>query len=536
MEGHVEKRATIKKVVVNKETIIKQPSNKRIPACSKGPTISDELSDHQSPSPAFNNAVNTPPSLSAQSLEKAWVSPSPNKGDNAVPSDLILSPVTVSRESNAVPEDGIMTSAYDDVTSLRFDDEESSASSEPSHGPKSGTSNHSNNNDLLSMLTPLLVKKKKPPRRRRPRMHSTVSPHSDDTRDTPTADVSIQDNAAPVHSPSLKGISALEKVSTAETKIEESPPSSPNPLPSSAPILSSSLNLAGLSKASVTKLICLDAKPSEPARSLDNSIQQRDLDLKGFRQEMAEELDKRLSAQNAGFKAMVKATIQNTVNALTGEFDRKLDLQTKSFEDKIREKDTKISLQEAEIEALKAKLRLLEETNSIANQGSSAADDENQVGDNTEANKTEADEFFDAEEGTPEPAHLSSDVATKKQAPEPEIIQPPESFKPVIWQRVQPMLRWLLVGTFVVLAIIAALRAFVHTGRNEELPIPAWPSFITKEARLYLERLIRQGMSRREIASIAPYLQDLEEVLTSIPTRTYVMPTQTYDLGPMDFF
>ena len=527
---------TIKKVVVDKETIKKQPSNTRMPACSEGPKISDELSDPQNPSPAFNNAVNTPPSLSAHSLKKAWASPSPNRGDNAVPSELLLTPASVNRENNAVHEGLIMASANNDVTSLRFDDEESSAGSEPSHGPKSGTSEHPNNDDLLSRLTPLLVKKKKPPRRRRPRMHRAVSLQSDDTGDTPTAEVSIQDNAAPVHSPSLKGISALEKVSTAETKIEESPPSSPNPLPSPAPILSSSLNLAELSEASVTQLTCPDSKPSEPARSLDNSIQQRDLDLKGLRQEMDEELDKKLSAQNAGFEAMIKATIQNTVNGLTGEFDRKLDLQTKSFEDKIREKDTKISLQEAEIEALKAKLRLLEGTSSSANQGSSAADDENQVGDNTEANKTEADEFFDAEEGTPEPAPFSSDIAITRQVQEPEIINLPESFKPAIWQRVQPKLRWLLVGTFVVLAIIAALRAFVHSGRNEELPIPALPSFITKEARLYLERLIRQGMSRREIANITPYLQDLEEVLTSIPTRTYIMPTQTYDLGPMDSF
>ena len=282
-------------------------------------------------------------------------------------------------------------------------------------------------------------------------------------------------------------------------------------------------------------MMVLDAKPSEPARALDDSIHQRDLDLKGLRQDMDEELDKKLSAQAAGFEVMLKATIQTTVNGLTGEFDRKLDLQTKSLEDRIREKDAKISLQEAEIEALKVKLRLLEVTKSCANQGSSAADDENQVGDNTEAAETEDGEFFDAEEGTPKPAPLSSNVATTKRAQEPEIIHLPGS-KPAIWQRVQPKLRWLLVGTFVVLAIIAALRAFVHSGRNEELPIPALPSFITKEARLYLERLIRQGIGRREIANIAPYLQDLEEILTSIPTRTYNMPTQTYDLGLMDSF
>ncbi len=397
------------------------------------------------------------------------------------------------------------------------------------------------------MLTPLLAKKKKPPRRRRPRIHGAVSQHSDDAGDTPTAEVPPQDNAAPVHSPSLKGISAPEEASPAEKEIVkpvsptsaskdiESSQPSPNLPPSPAPILSSSPDLAELPEASVTQMMVLDAKPSEPARAHDDSIHQRDLDLKGLRQDMDEELDKKLSAQAAGFEAMLKATIQTTVNGLTGEFDRKLDLQTKSLEDRIREKDAKISLQEAEIEALKVKLRLLEVTKSSANQGSSAADDENQVGDNTEAAETEDGEFFDAEEGTPEPAALSSNVATTKRAQEPEIIHLPGS-KPAIWQRLQPKLRWLLVGTFVVLAIIAALRAFIHSGRNEELPIPALPSFITKEARLYLERLIRQGIGRREIANIAPYLQDLEEILTSIPTRTYNMPTQTYDLGLMDSF
>lgn len=398
------------------------------------------------------------------------------------------------------------------------------------------------------MLTLLLAKKKKPPRRRRPRRHGAASQHSDNAGDTLMADISPQDNAAPVYSPLSKGISAPEEVLPAEKKIEEpvsptsankdrhSPSSFPKIPPSPAPPAPpSSLDLAELPEASVTQSVCLDAKPSEPARALDNSIHQRDFDLKSLRQEMDEELDKKLSAQKAGFEAMLKTTIQTTVNGLTREFDRKLDFQTKSLEERIREKDAKLTLQEAEIEELKEKLRLLEETKSSANQGSSAADDENQVGDNTEAAETEDDEFFDAEEGTPEPAPLSSNVATKKPAQEPETIHLP-GCKPTIWQRVQPKLRWLLVGTFVALAIFAALRAFFHSGRSKELPIPALPSFNTKEARLYLERLIRQGIGRREIANIAPYLQDLEEILTSIPTRTYNMPTQTYDLGLMDSF
>lgn len=397
------------------------------------------------------------------------------------------------------------------------------------------------------MLTLLLVKKKKPPRRRRPRRHGAASHHPDDNGDTSTAEISPQNNTAPVPSPSPNGVSAPEEVSTAEKKIEEaalptsankdrhSSSSLPNFLSSSAPNPPSSVDLAELPEANVTQSVCVDAKPSRPACALDDSIHQRDFDLKGFRQEMEEKLDKKLSAQNAGFEAMLKTSIQATVDGLTREFDRKLDLQAKSPEDKIREKDAKISLQEAEIEALRAKLRLLEETGSSANQGSSAAEDENQVGDNTEVAETEDHEFFDAEEGTPELATLSSNVSTTKPVQEPEIIHLPGS-KPAIWQRMQPKIRWLLVGTFVALAIIAALRAFIHSGRNKELPMPALPSFDTKDARLYLERLIRQGIIRREIANIAPYLKDLEEILTSIPTRTYNAPTQTYDLDLMDLF
>ncbi len=531
----------VKKAVVQKEAIKKRPSNARLPARSKGSTISDELSDPQSPSPAYNNAANTPPSFAAPNLEDSMASTSAGRGDNAVPT-------SVRREENAVPQDSIKESNKNaDIAKSRSDDEESSAGSKLSHEPKLGMSYHPSDRNSWNMLTPLLVRKKKPPRRRRPRIHGAVSQHSDDAGDTSTAEVPPQDNAAPVHSSSLKVISAPEEASSAENKIEEpasptsanknrkSPLPSPNLPPSTAPTLSSSLDLAELPQASVTQPMCLDAKPSEPARALNHSIYQRDLDLKGLRQEMDEELDKKLSAQNAGFEAMLKATIQNTVNGLTEEFDRKLDLQTKSLEDRIREKDAKIILQEVEIEALKAKLRLLEETQSSANQGSSTADDENQVGDNTEAAETEDDECFDAQQGMPEPAPLSSNVATTNPAQEPETIHLPAS-KPAIWKRVQPKLHWLLVGTFVVLAIIAALRAFVYSGRNEELPIPALPFFNTKEARLYLERLIRQGIGRREIANIAPYLQDLEEILTSIPTRTYNLPTQTFDLGLMDSF
>lgn len=529
---------TVKKLVVEKEAISNRPSNARMPARSKAPIISDELSDRQSPSPTYHNAANIPPILAAPNLEKSFAAASASRRDNSVTTESIHTPKSASKEDNAVPEDSIKESIDEaDIAGIRSEDEERSAGSETSLEPKPGINYHPSIKNPLSMLTPLLAKKKKPSRRRRPRIHGAASHRSDDAGDTSTAEISPQDNAAPVYSPSPKGISAPEEISSMEKKIEEpvSPPPSPN-LPSSpAPYSLSSLDLAELPEASVTRPVCLDAKPSEPARALDDSIHQRDFNLKSLRQEMDEELDKKLSAQNAGFEAMIKATIQTTVNGLTGEFDRKLDLQTKSLEDRLREKDAKISLQEAEIEALKVQLRLLDETKSNANQGSSAADDENQVGDNTEAAETEDDEFFDAKEGMPEPGPLSSNVATIKPAQEPETINLPGS-KPAIWHRVQPKLRWLLVGTFVAFAIIAALRVFVHSGRNDELPIPALPSFDTKEARLHLERLIRQGIDRREIANIAPYLRDLEEILTSIPTRTYNMPTQTYDLGSMDSF
>ena len=548
MEGHVQKPGVlIKKVAVEKEEIKKRPSNARIPACFEAPTNSEELSYPQSPSPANNNTDNTKPIFATPSLENLPAFTSVSRVNNAVPKKPVHTPTSVDKEDNTVPEDSINESTNSaDLANSRFDGKQSSAGSELSQGLKLGTSYHPSKKVSLNMLTPLQVKKKKPPRRRRPRIHGAVSKHSHDARDTSTAEVSPQDNAAPVHSSSLNRISTLEEASPADGINEEpapptlanknrvTPPPSMN-LPPSTPIFSLSPDLAELPQASVTQLMCLDAKPSGPARTLDDSIHQRDLDLKGLRQQMDEELEKKINAQNAGFEAMLKASIQTTISGLTGEFDRKLDLQTKSLEDKIREKDAKISLQEMEIEGLKAKLRLLEGTECSANQGSSAADDENQVGDNTKAVEPEDDEFFDAEEGLPEPAPLSNSVATINRAQKPEIINFSGSI-PTIWQRVQPKLQWLLIGTFVVLVIIAALQAFVHSSRNEELPIPALPSFNTKEARLYLEGLIRQGIGRREIANIAPYLRDLEEILTSIPTRTYNMPTQTYDLGPMDFF
>lgn len=88
-----------------------------------------------------------------------------------------------------------------------------------------------------------------------------------------------------------------------------------------------------------------------------------------------------------------------------------------------------------EIEALKAKLRLLEETKSSANQGLSAANDDNLVGDNTEAAKTEDVKNLDAEVEIPEPASLNNNVARTNQAHELETIHLP-GFKPAIWQRV----------------------------------------------------------------------------------------------------
>lgn len=379
------------------------------------------------------------------------------------------------------------------------------------------------------------------------------------------AEIPPQDNAAPVHSTSPKGISAPEEVSPAEKQIEEpvspnsakkdidNPSSFPNPPQSSAPPLPSSLDLAEFPEASVAQSVSLDAM-SKPARAPENSTLQRDSDLESLRQKMSaqgEEFEKKLSAQKAGFEALLKttiqttiqATMQTTINGLTREFDRKFELQTKSFEDRVREKDAKNSLQETEIEALKSRLRLLEEAQSTADQGSSAADDENQVGDiiTEAAQETEDDEFFEAEEGTPEPAPLNANVAPITPAQEPETIHLQPGSKSAIWQRVQPKLRWLLVGTFVTLAIIAAFKAFIsysshNNNNNEELPIPALPSFDTKEARLYLERLFQQGIGRREIAKIAPYLKDLEEILTSIPTRTYNSPTRTYNLGLVDSF
>lgn len=52
-----------------------------------------------------------------------------------------------------------------------------------------------------------------------PRRHGAASQHSDDAGDTSTAEISPQDNAAPVNSPSPIGISASEEASPAENKI-----------------------------------------------------------------------------------------------------------------------------------------------------------------------------------------------------------------------------------------------------------------------------------------------------------------------------
>lgn len=198
---------TIKKAVVEKEAIKKRPSNARLSTRSKGPTISDELLDLQSPSPAFNNAANTAPSFALPNLENLMASMSASRGNNTVPA-------SAKREENAVPQDSIKESNNNaGIAKPRSDNEASSAGSELSHEPKLGTNYHQNNRNPLTMLTLLLVKKKKPPRRRRPRIHKAVSQHSDDAGDTLTAEVSPQDNAAPVHSSLLKGISAPEEAS-----------------------------------------------------------------------------------------------------------------------------------------------------------------------------------------------------------------------------------------------------------------------------------------------------------------------------------
>lgn len=100
---------TIKNAVVEKEAIKKLPSNTRMPALSKGPTISDELS-------------------------------------NAVPKEPILTPTPANREGNSPSEDLIKDFANGaEVVLLRSDDEGSSAGSELSHGPKSGTIYHPSN-------------------------------------------------------------------------------------------------------------------------------------------------------------------------------------------------------------------------------------------------------------------------------------------------------------------------------------------------------------------------------------------------------
>lgn len=528
-----------------------------MPASSRGTVVSVKPLDPQSPSPACDNAAGALTAFATPVLDKSLASGSASREDNTVPENSIPESASASRDKNAVPENT--------VPNIGYEDEDGSAGTESSDEPKSSTTYHSSSTNRFGMLTPLLDKKKRPPRRRRPRRHGAASQHSNDAGDTSMAEIPPQDNAAPVHSTSPKGISAPEEVSPAEKQIEEpvspnsakkdidNPSSFPNPPQSSAPPLPSSLDLAEFPEASVAQSVSLDAM-SKPARAPENSTLQRDSDLESLRQKMSaqgEEFEKKLSAQKAGFEALLKttiqttiqATMQTTINGLTREFDRKFELQTKSFEDRVREKDAKNSLQETEIEALKSRLRLLEEAQSTADQGSSAADDENQVGDiiTEAAQETEDDEFFEAEEGTPEPAPLNANVAPITPAQEPETIHLQPGSKSAIWQRVQPKLRWLLVGTFVTLAIIAAFKAFIsysshNNNNNEELPIPALPSFDTKEARLYLERLFQQGIGRREIAKIAPYLKDLEEILTSIPTRTYNSPTRTYDLGLVDSF
>lgn len=150
----MEKRGvTIKNAVVEKEAIKKRPSNTRMPARSKGPTISDELSDPQSPSPAYDNAVNTPPSFPASIVEKAFASTSGSSGDNAVPKKPILTPTPANKEGNTPSEDLIKDFANGaDIVLLRSDDEESSTGSELSHGPKSGTIYHPSNRYPLYML------------------------------------------------------------------------------------------------------------------------------------------------------------------------------------------------------------------------------------------------------------------------------------------------------------------------------------------------------------------------------------------------
>ena len=141
----------IKKGVVEKEAIKKRSSNTRMPARSKGPTISDELSDPQSPIPAYINAVNKPPSFAASNLEQAFASTSAGRGDNAVPKEPIFTPMSANRDDNAVPEDPIKESANNaDIANLRCDDEESSAGSERSHESKSGTSYHPSNRNPLN--------------------------------------------------------------------------------------------------------------------------------------------------------------------------------------------------------------------------------------------------------------------------------------------------------------------------------------------------------------------------------------------------
>lgn len=141
---------TVKKVVVEKEAISKQPSNEQMPARSKGPLISNELSDPQSPSPAYNNASNIPLSFAAPSLETSLASASTSREDNAVPEDSIPTPESASGKDNAIPEDPIKKSADDvDIVNLRSEDEESSAGSEPSHEPKPSMSYHPSNKILL---------------------------------------------------------------------------------------------------------------------------------------------------------------------------------------------------------------------------------------------------------------------------------------------------------------------------------------------------------------------------------------------------
>ena len=154
MEDQVAKRGvTVKKVVVEKEEITKLPSNARMSARSKRSMISDKLSDPQSPSPssAYNNTANVPPSFAAPNLQISSASTSTfTRGENAFPKDSMPRPTSTSREDDTSPEDGIKESANNaDIVNSRSEDEEHSTGSEPPHKPKPGMSCQSSNENLL---------------------------------------------------------------------------------------------------------------------------------------------------------------------------------------------------------------------------------------------------------------------------------------------------------------------------------------------------------------------------------------------------